>query len=152
MDPRDLILSRTLACTPEAAFRCWTEPDLLRRFFAPRPGLTTQAEIDLHPGGRFYTVMQFEEWGEIATEGCVLLVEPGRRLVFTDALEAGFRPRAEAFFSADLRFEPAPGGCAYRVTARHADAETAQKHADMGFESGWGQVAAQLEEVAQTLG
>lgn len=77
MDPRDLILSRTFACTPEAAFRCWTEPDLLRRFFAPRPGLTTQAEIDLRPGGRFYTVMQFEEWGEIATEGCVLLVEPG---------------------------------------------------------------------------
>ena len=52
MDPRDLILSRTLACTPEAAFRCWTEPDLRRRFFAPRPGLTTQAEIDLHPGLR----------------------------------------------------------------------------------------------------
>lgn len=147
----DLILDRHLACSPEAAWRCWTEPELLKRFFAPRPGLTREAVIEPWAGGRFYTLMVFEEHGEIGGEGCILLAEPGRRLVFTDALAREFRPNPQGFFTADLSFTPREGGCHYRVVARHATAEAAGRHAEMGFESGWGQVAGQLEEVAAGL-
>lgn len=148
----DLILSRHLPCRPDAAFRCWTEPDLLKRFFAPAPGETIEAVIDLRPGGRFYTLMRFAEHGDIGGEGCILHVEAGRRLVFTDALAADWRPSPAPFFSADITFAPgAGGGCDYRVIARHADADTAARHAAMGFEPGWGQVAQQLGELAAKL-
>ncbi|RRH75854.1 SRPBCC domain-containing protein [Falsigemmobacter faecalis] len=149
---RDLSFEVALACTPAAAWRCWTEAELLKRFFAPEPGRTEEAVIDPVPGGRFYTKMVFAAHGEIRGEGCILHVEPGRRLVFTDSLSAGWRPNREGFFTADLRFVPGEaGGCLYRVTARHADGAAAERHAQMGFVSGWTQVARQLERVAQTL-
>lgn len=148
----DLILRRTLPCTAAAAYRCWTEAPLLMRFFAPAPGETVEAVIDPVPGGRFYTFMRFADHGDIRGEGCVLHVEPGRRFVFTDALRAGWRPNASGFFSADIRFgQNADGSCEYQVTARHHDAETAARHAAMGFEPGWGQVADQLGQLAGTL-
>ncbi len=148
----DLVLERHLPAPPEAVYRCWTEAELLKRFFAPEPGITAEADIEPFAGGRFYTKMIFEEHGEIVGEGCVLVAEPGKRFVFTDALSAGFRPGIAPFFSADLTFSPAAdGGCNYRVLARHVDAETAEQHAKMGFESGWAQVADQLGRLAATL-
>lgn len=150
--PNDLLLVRRMAASPMNIWRCWTEPELLKQFFAPAPGKTTEAVIEPVPGGRFYTRMVFDEFGEIGGEGCILLAEPGRRLVFTDALSQGFRPKDEAFFTADILLTPIEGGCEYRVIARHANAEAAQKHRDMGFDSGWGQVAGQLEAVAASLG
>ena len=147
----DLVLVRQLPASPMAVWRCWTEPELLKQFFAPKPGITTEAVIETWPGGRFYTMMHFDEHGDIGGEGCVLVAEPGRRFAFTDALQKGFRPNPSAFFSADITFTAKDGGCEYRVVARHADAETAQRHADMGFHSGWGQVAEQLGALAATL-
>lgn len=148
----ELTLQKTLRCRPEDAYRCWTTPHLLKRFFAPAPGKTVAAVIDPVPGGRFYTEMVFEEFGTIAGEGCILHIVPGRRLVWTDALSAGWRPNAQGFFTADLTFTPKGADrCEYRVIARHADPEAAQKHLSMGFESGWGQVTEQLEKVAADL-
>ncbi|WP_158972147.1 SRPBCC family protein [Chachezhania sediminis] len=149
--PHDLILVRQLPAPPLNVFRCWTEPELLKRFFAPEPGETVVATIDLVPGGRFYTMMRFETYGDIPTEGCVLLVDPGRRFVFTDTLTEGFRPSPKPFFTADITFTAKDGGCEYRVLARHADAETAARHEEMGFSSGWGTVADQLGRLAATL-
>ena len=150
-EPHDLVLLRRLPAPPAAVYRCWTEADLLKRFFAPAPGETVEAVVEAWPGGRFYTKMVFEEHGEIGGEGCVLIAEPGRRFAFTDALTAGFRPAAAGFFTADITLTTAKGGCEYRVVARHADAATAEKHAAMGFESGWGTVAEQLGRLAETL-
>ncbi|MCA8878871.1 MAG: SRPBCC family protein [Rhodobacteraceae bacterium] len=147
----DLILVRHLPATPEAVYRCWTEADLLKKFFAPSPGETPEAVIEPWAGGRFYTLMRFEEHGDISGEGCVLVAEPGRRFAFTDALQMGFRPNPQPFFSADITFTARDGGCEYRVVARHVDAETAGRHAAMGFQSGWGQVADQLGALASTL-
>ena len=147
----DLVLVRTLPATPEAVYRCWTEPALLKRFFAPAPGETVEAVIDPRPGGRFYTLMRFEEHGDIGGEGCVLVAEPGRRFAWTDMLREEFRPNERGFFSADITLRPVDGGCEYRVTARHADEAAAKRHAEMGFHEGWGMVADQLGRVAAAL-
>lgn len=147
----DLVLIRQLPAAPEAVYRCWTEAELLKQFFAPAPGITPEAVIEPWAGGRFYTLMRFEEHGDIGGEGCVLVAEPGRRFAFTDALQKGFRPNPTAFFSADITFIAKDGGCEYKVIARHVDAATAATHAAMGFQTGWGQVADQLGALAATL-
>ena len=36
------------------------------------------------------------------------------------------------------------GGTRYHAVARHADAETCQRHAAMGFHEGWGKALDQL--------
>jgi uncharacterized protein YndB with AHSA1/START domain len=45
-DPRDLTLSRDIAATPQALFRCWTDPALLPRWFCPPPWGVSHAETD----------------------------------------------------------------------------------------------------------
>ncbi|WP_191090070.1 SRPBCC family protein [Histidinibacterium aquaticum] len=150
--PNDLVLVRHLPATPENVYRCWTEPELIKQFFAPAPGTCPEAQVDPRPGGAFRVVMEFEEHGRMdGPPGCVLIAEPGRRFAWTDALGPEFRPKADGFFSADITFTAIPEGCEYRVVARHADADSAQKHREMGFEEGWGTVAEQLGRLAATL-
>lgn len=147
----DLVLTRHMTAAPDRLWRCWTEPALLRQWFTPHPVETVEAVIDLHPGGRFNTVMRMPDGEEMAGQGCILVVEPARRLVFTDCLRAGFRPAREPFFTAEVTFAPDGGGTLYTARAMHARPDDAAKHADMGFHDGWGAAAAQLDELARRL-
>jgi uncharacterized protein YndB with AHSA1/START domain len=52
-----------------------------------------------------------------------------------------------------ITFADAAGGkTAYKVVAMHGNPADREKHEKMGFQEGWGAVAGQLEEVAQSLG
>lgn len=155
--PNDLVLVRQLPASPANVYRCWTEPELIKQFFAPAPGTVPEVEVEPWPGGTFRVVMEFEEHGRMdGPPGCVLVAEPGKRFAWTSSLRPRFRP-AEAPgphdlpFSADITFTAKDGGCEYRVIARHPDAETARRHQEMGFEGGWGTVAEQLGKLASTL-
>jgi uncharacterized protein YndB with AHSA1/START domain len=152
IDPElDLVLQRDLPITPDAVWRAWTEPDLLMQWFTPRPWRTTEAEIELHPGGMFRTVMRGPDGEEGGGTGCVLEVVPERRLVWTGALLPGFRPSVSEFgvpvFTAVIEMEPAGSGTRYTATVRHADAAGRTVHEDMGFHAGWGAALDQLVEV-----
>ena len=146
-DPeRDLFLARDVAASPEALWRGWTEPDLLEQWFCPKPWRVTDAEIDLRPGGIFRAAMAGPN-GEVVDEGggCWLEVVPNRKLVWTDALGPGYRPRAGGFMTGALLLDPLPGGgTRYRAYALHATAEARKQHADMGFEQGWNAALDQL--------
>ena len=153
-----LSFTRTLAATPAAVWRCWTEPHLVKQWFAPRPVVTTEVEIDPRPGGIFRTVMQVPDHGEMSgAAGCILLAEPHRRLVWTTALGPEFHPNdidadvGGFAFTADFRISPADTGCTYVVTVMHATPEASAAHAGMGFHDGWGTAATQMETVAQDL-
>ena len=83
--------------------------------------------------------------------GCILVVEPERRLVWTDGLGPQFRPNAEAFMTAEIMMEPVAEGTRYRALVRHKSAEDRTKHEEMGFFQGWGTCLNQLEELAAQL-
>jgi uncharacterized protein YndB with AHSA1/START domain len=146
-DPaRDLVLVREVSASAEALWRGWTDPELLKQWFCPLPWRTTEAEIDLRPGGTFRTVMEGPNGERNAEEaGCYLEIVPGRRLVWTDSLGPGYRPRTNGFITAFIELEPLPGGgTRYSVLVKHADAEARQRHFDMGFDQGWGTALDQL--------
>jgi uncharacterized protein YndB with AHSA1/START domain len=154
LDPdRDLELTRLMAVPPATVWRCWTEPELLKRWFTPHPVITRHAEIDLRPGGRFFTIMVMPDGTEMPNYGSYLEVEHERRLTFTDTLEAGFRPAPAPGlgFTAMLTFAPEAGGTRYTARAMHRDRAVCESHAKMGFHEGWGTAAAQLETVARGL-
>ncbi|OKI49213.1 SRPBCC family protein [Micromonospora sp. CB01531] len=148
----DLVLERTVDVAPQLVWKAWTTPELIVRWFAPRPWTTTTCELDLQPGGRFNTVMRSPEGDEYPNTGCVLVVEEGSRLVFTSGLGPGFRPQlVEGFaFTAVISIEPDGDGTKYTATAMHADASSRKSHADMGFHEGWGAALDQLVEVAKS--
>ena len=147
----DLLLERRIAASPDKVWRCWTEPELLTRFFAPRPWTTPEAVIEPRPGGRFFTRMAGPDGEGFAGEGCVLVAETGRAFGWTDALRGGYRPNPEPFMAAFLTFEPDGDGTLYRAHVLHNDEAARKRHEDMGFHGGWGTVADQLGEVAATL-
>ena len=157
-DDRQLSFSRRIAARPGTVWRCWTEPELLAQWFAPRPVTTTVTRLDLHPGGGFATRMDIPDHGVTESDpGCFLVVEPERRLVWTNALGPDYRPNVigagqiDFAFTADIRLERDGDGTLYSATVTHARPEDAARHESMGFHDGWGTAAAQLEEVAVGL-
>jgi uncharacterized protein YndB with AHSA1/START domain len=154
LDPtRDLELVREVDVPPSLVFRAWTTPELLKRWFAPKPFETPEAEVDLRPGGIFRTVMRSPDGQEFDGTGCVLEVVPDQRFVWTGALGPGFRPQpAEMPFTGIIELEPTPsGGTRYRAIAVHQSEEDNRKHAEMGFVEGWGTCLDQLVEVVKAL-
>ncbi|MEU4716345.1 SRPBCC family protein [Micromonospora purpureochromogenes] len=150
----DLVLERTVDVAPELVWKAWTTPELIVRWFAPKPWSTSSCEIDLQPGGRFHTVMRSPEGEAFPSDGCILVVEEGSTLVFTSALGPGFRPQVaeDGFpFTAVVRIAPDGAGTRYTATAIHADASARKQHEDMGFAEGWGAALDQLVDVVKSL-
>jgi uncharacterized protein YndB with AHSA1/START domain len=154
LDPTlDLELDRQVDVSPELVWKAWTTPELVTKWFAPKPFETPVCEIDLRPGGKFRTVMRSPEGDEFDGTGCYLEVIPNERLIWTSALGPGFRPQAGPMsFTAVIELQPtASGGTHYRAIAMHQTADDRQQHADMGFVDGWGASLDQLVELAKTL-
>lgn len=96
--------------------------------------------------------MQGPDGQALPSEGVYLDVIEGRQLVFTDAFTAGWAPKDGApFMVVIITLEDEDGKTRYTARARHWSVEAARQHESMGFHSGWGTCASQLEAVAKTL-
>ena len=58
---RTLTLERRIDAPPHAVWRAWTEPELLKVWFTPRPWTVSRAELDVRPGGSNLVVMRSPE-------------------------------------------------------------------------------------------
>lgn len=152
IDPTlDLVLERDIDVSPELVWKAWTEPEHVKKWFAPAPWTISECAIDLRPGGQFYTVMQSPEGQAFPNTGCYLEIVPHEKLVFTNALTPGYRPSAEPFFTAILTLTPTATGTHYTAVAKHKDQAGRQQHEAMGFHEGWGQTLEQLVETVKSL-
>lgn len=142
---RTLVLERVFDATPDRVFRAWTEPEVLKQWFAPEPMTTPVAELDVRPGGSSLIVMRDQAGTDYPNRSVYLEVVPNERIVATDAYVAAWQPSERPYLTLDLRFEPAPGGrtkATYSV--RHWSREDLEAHLARGFHEGWGQCADQL--------
>lgn len=140
MTDLSLTTHRTIAAPQEAVFNAWLDPEMLRKFMRPGPGMTTpKAENDPRKGGRFDLVMKAGD-DEIPHAGTYKEIDPHSRIVFT----------WESPFSADdstVTLDFAPDGTGTKVTLTHVrfvSEESRDNH--MG---GWTAILAALDE---TLG
>ena len=141
----DLVLTRIIDAPPSLIWKAWTDPELLKRWWAPAPLTTPECEMDARPGGLFRTLMRAPDGTEYPGTGCFLELVENERIVFTDALQAGWRPAEKAFFTAIITLE-ATGAGTTRYTARalHKNEADRETHERMGFHEGWGRCADQL--------
>jgi len=157
----DLVLERTLNAPRDLVWKAWTDPELLKQWFAPKPYQISEVEMDLKPGGVFRIGMVGPDGFDTGhgNPGCFLEVVDGKRLVWTSALAPQYRPAegvgegCESFpMTVIVTLDDAGNGkTLYRAVALHRNEADSDTHASMGFEGGWGKCAEQLEELAQGL-
>ena len=151
-DDRELVLTRVIDAPAAALYRCWTEPELLKQWFAPAPFTTPVAELDVRPGGASLIVMKSPDGDEMPNRGVYLEVVPGRRLVFTDSFVSAWQPSEHPFMTVELSFDDLGGGKArYTARVRHPTLADRERHAQMGFHQGWGLCADQLAALASRI-
>ena len=79
-----LRLERLLDAPPERIFAAWTDPEILRRWWAAMPDWTTpEATTDVRPGGAYRLSMCGTDGVVRTVVGEYLEVDPPRRLVYT---------------------------------------------------------------------
>lgn len=148
---KELVLDRLIDAPRAKVYRCWTEPELIKQWFAPKPWTTPEVEIDLRPGGANSVTMADPEGNQYPNPGIFLEIVPEEKLVFTDAFTAGWQPTDKAFFSCELTFADEGGKTRQIARAKHWTVDDKQQHEQMGFHEGWGMCADQLEALAKTL-
>lgn len=157
----DLVLERSLDAPIDLVWEAYTNPEHMKRWFAPKPYEVTEMELDLRPGGIFRLRMVGPNGFDTGhgNAGCVLEVKERKKLVWTSALGPEYRPAAlategcESFpMTAIVTFADAGNGkTRYKAVALHRNAADKETHEKMGFHEGWGTVAGQLEEFAKSL-
>jgi uncharacterized protein YndB with AHSA1/START domain len=148
---RELLLTRLIDAPPEKLYRAWTEPALLKQWFAPHPWTTPRAELDVRPGGANLVVMRSPDGNDFPNRGVYLEVVPNQRLVFTDAYTEAWQPSEKPFMTVILAFEEEGGKTRYTARVRHWTAADREAHEKMGFHGGWGLCTDQLAALAATL-
>lgn len=151
-DP-DLVISRLVRAPRATVWRAWTDPALLVQWWCPRPWTTDLRAFELKPGGAFHTFMSGPDGGTSDNPGCFLEIVPERRIVFTTGLTAGWRPAHQPWLAITAIIDLVDEGphTRYTATCLHEDQATRDRHAQMGFDDGWGTCISQLEALAQTL-
>ena len=148
---RDLILTRIIDAPPAKVFRAWTEPELLKQWFAPLPWTTPVAETDVRPGGSSLVVMRGPDGNEFPNRGVYLEVVKNQRLVFTDAYTKAWEPSEKPFMTVILTFENDGGKTRYTALVRHWTVADREAHEKMGFHQGWGMCTDQLAALVAKL-
>src|SRR5262249_6470429 len=125
-----LTLRRTLKAAPDQVFAAWTQPEALKRWFAPADGIEVPlAEMDVRVGGRYRIVMRRPDGEEHRWGGFYKEVLRGQKLVFTWAWES--TPERESLVTVEIK--PAAAGCELTFThERFFDTAARDRH-----EKGW---------------
>ena len=148
----ELSITRVIDAPREKIFRCWTEAELVKQWFAPLPWTTPAAELDVRPGGSSLIVMRGPDGNEFPNRGVYLEVVKNERIVCTDAFTEAWVPSAKPFMVGTIQLDDLGGGrTQYTATVGHWTAADREQHEQMGFHVGWGICADQLAALAAKL-
>lgn len=132
-----LTLHRTLDAPVEAVYAAWTDPETMRRWFAPGDLAVARAVAEVEVGGTFLIEMRGQNGESHVTRGVYREVVPNRRLVHTWRWEGS---DVESLVTVELE-PPSPGTTRLTLThSRFAQAEARDQH-----EKGWTGCLAKLE-------
>ena len=151
-DSKDLVISRLVRAPRAKLWRAWTDPQLLKEWWCPKPWTTEVRAFELRPGGAFHTFMRGPDGGTSDNPGCFLEIVPQQKIVMTSMLTGGFRPGTPWLgMTAVITMADEGDGTRYVATVMHPDAATKDRHEEMGFFQGWNTCLDQLEAFARAL-
>ncbi len=154
MNDRTLSITRTINAPRAAVWRCWSEGDLLKQWYCPKPWSVSVAELDVRPGGKSHIVMNGPNGdGLNIIHGQYLEVVDGVSQTFSDAFVGDWMPADKVpFMVGYVKLSDLPDGkTRMEWGAHHWSVEALELHKTMGFEAGWNAAADQLDVLASGL-
>jgi uncharacterized protein YndB with AHSA1/START domain len=144
-----ILVTRWFAAPPHLVYRCYTEPDLVRRWWGGGEGEVTVAAMDLHVGGGWRFVVAGDDY-EVGFHGVYRQIVLGARIVCTEVDEGA--PDAEANAAlCTYTFLPAGAGTTVGLLTQMPTREGRDGILDSGVEKGIQASWDLLEQVALSL-
>lgn len=143
----DLSIERVIRAPRAAIWNAWTDPSRLAQWWTPAPTRCRVDRLEVRPGGAFVTRMSDDGAAFVPhVDACFLVVDEFERIVFTNAVDSGWRPAnpEPVVMTAEVTLHDHADGTDYRIVVRHGDRTARDRHAELGFAEGWGTVADQL--------
>lgn len=140
IDPKlDFAIERFIDAPTRLVWEALTKPEHLKEWYMPRAwGKVSRAEMDVRPGGIIRIDIAMPGGGDSPNVGCILEVDPMKRLVWTSMLFPGYRPAVfdDIPITAIMTMEAEGKGTRYVFTALHRDEADFQKNKTSGFYEG----------------
>ena len=144
-----ILITREFGAPRHLVFRAYTEPELVRRWWAGKRGEMTLAEIDLRVGGAWRYVMVTEGGFEVAFHGVYSEIAENERLVTTEVYE-GAPPGLEEPINI-VTFEESGGRTTLSILMQVESREVRDMIIDSGMEGGMQEGMDLLEQIAREL-
>ncbi len=136
-----LFINRRLKVSPARAYRAFTDPLILKKWWGPRGYTAQDVQVDLRTGGGFRIILKRPEGKSFAIVGTYREIIPAEKLVFTFRYE-NVPNDAEGESVVTVIFEECEGGTELRLQ------QVQQREIPAGKERGWLQ---SFERLAETI-
>jgi len=157
-EDREIVISRVFNAPRELVFKAWTEPDHLKRWWAPKGCTTPVCRVDLRPGGVFHYCMRLPEGREIWGLGIYREIVEPERIVYTDTFaDPDGKPVPPSYYGMSashpsetlvtVTFAELAGKT--KLTLVHSIALSVEERG--GAEQGWNQMLDRLAEELVTI-
>ena len=142
----ELTITRFIDAAPAHVWDVMT--NRIEDWWCPKPWRAQFSTLERRAGG-VSTCTMYGPDGEVHPHpGTVLAWDEGRRFAFTDAIIGDLEP-AGPFMIGIWSVAAEGNGTRYTAQARHWTEADAKRHAEMGFEQGWGACADQLKGLCE---
>jgi uncharacterized protein YndB with AHSA1/START domain len=138
---RTLRLVRTFDASPELVYRAWTDPDVMKKWFAPQGMSTPIAEVDPKVGGKYRIGMKSADGELYVTTGTYREIKPSEKLVLTWQWENSPSDSPDTLLTLEFR----KAGPHTELTLTHENFATEELVKD--HQEGWEGALSKLTEI-----
>jgi uncharacterized protein YndB with AHSA1/START domain len=140
----EILITREFDAPKHLVYRAYTEPELVKRWWAGDRGEVVSIEMDVRVGGAWRYVMTATAGFEVAFHGEFTEVVPDERLSRTEIFEGA--PGAPAVSTTTLTEQD--GRTRLELLVRHENKENRDAHLNSGMEDGLQEALDHLEQTA----
>jgi uncharacterized protein YndB with AHSA1/START domain len=145
-----ILITREFDAPRHLVWRAYTEPELIKRWWAGQRGEVTSVEVDLRVGGTWRYVMRANRGFEVAFHGEYREITPPERLVNTEAFEGIPDPDGNAALST-LTLTDKDGRTYMELLSEHPDQAGRDAVINSGMEAGMQESMDALDHLATSL-
>ncbi|GLY31283.1 SRPBCC family protein [Kineosporia sp. NBRC 101731] len=142
-----ILITRDFNAPRDLLWRAWTEPELIRRWWAGEKGTVTLVESDLRVGGTWRQVMVADGGFEVGFHGEFREIVELEKIICTETFEG----MPDAYSVNTITFSEQDGRTGLVMLIEHTQAAHRDAHIGSGMEEGMQGSMDALERVAVSL-